>query len=315
MGDSLLARLPAGHRRRAGARLPGVAARDPMPPPMAKRKQGKSKPKHRRSGPPLAESADRYALYQRAVQSPDVDAAFLDHVYRETRGRAPRVLREDFCGTFAVCCEWAKLGAEREAWGVDLDPEPLAWGRAHNLAQLDPSEQARVRLEQGDVRTVETPAADVIAAENFSYFTFKTRDALRGYLKRTLRGLDHHGLLVLDLFGGYESYEDDREEITEHDGFDYVWDQAKFDPITHDATFHIHFRFPDKSRLQEAFTYQWRMWSIPEIRELVLEAGYARADVYWEGTDSDTGEGTGVYEKAEHGDADPSWNAYVIGVK
>ena len=50
-------------------------------------------------------------------------------------------------------------------------------------------------------------------------------------------------------------------------------------------------------------------------REIALEAGFSRADVYWEGTDEKTGNGNDVYELAETGDCDPAWNAYVIGVK
>jgi hypothetical protein len=57
------------------------------------------------------------------------------------------------------------------------------------------------------------------------------------------------------------------------------------------------------------------MWTIPEVREVMLEAGFDRADVYWEGTDEDTNEGDGVFTKAEQGESDPAWNAYVVGVK
>jgi hypothetical protein len=265
--------------------------------------------------PTLAERADVYALYLKAVQAPDVDVEFFSRVYQENFGRAPRVLREDFCGSAAVCCEWAKLGREREAWGVDLDPQPLAWGEAHNLSTLSAAERARVHLVEGDVRSARTAAADVIAAQNFSYYLFKTRAELRAYFEAAYAHLGERGVLVLDLFGGYESMEDDREDVTAHRGFDYVWEQARFDPITHFATFKIHFRFKDGSAVEDAFTYDWRLWTIPEVRELVREAGFDRADAYWEETDPRTREGNGVYRRREQGECDPAWNAYVIGVK
>lgn len=283
---------------------------------MARKKQktkgNRKKPTHQQA---RAKTADRYALYQRAVQAPDVDAHFFARVYRSTFGRAGHRLREDFCGTAAVCCEWVKGHRDRVAFGVDLDPEPLDWGRAHNLAPLPEAARERVTLIQGDVRSTDTPSVDIVAAQNFSYCIFETRDELRAYFRRVLEELDHQGVLILDLFGGYESMEDDREEITDYGDFEYIWDQHRFDPITHHGTYKIHFRFPDRSRIRDAFVYEWRLWTIPEVSEVLVEAGFDRADVYWEDTDEETGEGNGYYRRRETGECDPAWNAYIVGVK
>ena len=70
---------------------------------------------------------DRHALYQRAVQTPDVDAAFLDRLHRRLVGRPAMLFREDFCGTAALSCAWVELGPGRRAIGVDLDRPTLAW--------------------------------------------------------------------------------------------------------------------------------------------------------------------------------------------
>ena len=67
--------------------------------------------------------------------------------------------------------------------------------------------------------------------------------------------------------------------------------------------------------MQDAFQYDWRLWTIPEVREVLLEAGFDRADAYWEDSDARSGEGNGVYRRREHGSSDPAWNAYIIGVK
>lgn len=273
---------------------------------MGKKKKSKKKSK--------ASKADRYALYLHSVQAPSYDVKFFRRVYKSYFDEKPKILREDFCGTAAVCCHWVKGRPDCFGYGVDLDPEPLFWGEEHNLKALKAADRARVHLIQGDVRTAVTPKADVVAAQNFSYCTFKTRDALREYFRAALSQLADRGVLVLDLFGGYESIEDNREDVVEYDEFDYVWEQAKFDPITHDSEFHIHFRFADGSELQRAFSYHWRLWTIPEVRELLLEAGFDRADVYWEGTDED-GDGDGVFRRQEQGESDPAWNAYVIGIK
>lgn len=277
--------------------------------------QKKNKNPKQKGKPTKADRADRYALYLRSVQAPDYDVEFFDRVYRASFGATPRVLREDFCGTAAVCCEWAKSDADRLAYGVDIDPEPLAWGTEKNLSPLSEQEQERVHLIKGDVRTTETEAADVLAAQNFSYFCFKTRDELRSYFEIARSNLKERGAMIVDLFGGAEVQEDDHKDVTDHGDFEYIWDQERFDPVTHHARFHIHFKFKDKSKLKRAFTYDWRLWTIPEVRELMTEAGFTRTEVYWEGTDPKTDEGSGEYEKTESGEADPAWNAYVVGIK
>ena len=268
-----------------------------------------------RNGTRLAALADKYDLYQRSVQSPECDVDFFHRTFHGYYGAAPLVLREDFCGAAAVCCEWVRSRKDRKAIGIDLDPEPLGWGERNNLSQLTAKARARVRLIEGDACNVSRAKADVIAAQNFSFYLFRTREGLGRYFRAAFRNLDSKGIIVLDVLGGPECMEEDLEEVRGFRSFKYVWEQARFDPITHDCRFHIHFRFPDGSELRKAFTYDWRLWSIPEIRELLLEAGFRRADVYWEGTDSKTGKGNDVYRRREHAESDPAWVAYVVGVK
>ncbi|MCP4503861.1 MAG: class I SAM-dependent methyltransferase [Deltaproteobacteria bacterium] len=282
-----------------------------------KSRPGRSGPsRKKKSAPTMAELADKYELYQRSVQAPDVEVETITRVYDDAFKKTPVVLREDFCGTAAVCCEWAKLDEDRVAYGVDFDPEPLEWGRIHNLSPLEVEEQTRVHLVEGDVRTAKTPPADIVVAQNFSFFCFWERKELLNYFKRAFEHLNDEGVLFLDMLGGYQVYEDERQDEREiGDEFTYIWEQHSFEPITHRAENIIHFEFEDGSRLDRAFVYEWRMWTMPEIRDLLLEAGFARADVYWEGTDDESGEGTGDYDIQTSGDCDPSWLAYVAGVK
>ena len=56
----------------------------------------------------LAERADRYDLYQRSVQDPEWEVGFMADTYKGLRGRLPRRLREDFCGTALFACAWVK---------------------------------------------------------------------------------------------------------------------------------------------------------------------------------------------------------------
>ena len=272
-------------------------------------------PSRKKSKSPTARRSDRYDLYLRSVQAPEHEVPFFDRVYKREFRRPPKVLREDFCGTFAVCCEWVKAGKDRIAIAVDLDTEPLTWGTRHNLVKLTPHQQKRVELLQDDVRHVNGRKADVLAAQNFSFWIFKTRNELLNYFRNARRNMARRGVFVLDMMGGPESMEEDREDVTNHGGFDYVWDQNRFDPITHDCRFYIHFRFKDGSELRRAFVYEWRFWTLPEVRELLLEAGFGRVDVYWEGTDPKTGEGNDVFRVRQRAPGEPAWIAYVAAIK
>jgi hypothetical protein len=254
---------------------------------------------------------DRYALYRAAVQAPDVDCEFLAHAYKEIRGGKARVLREDFCGTFAICCEWVKMHKENQAIGVDLDPEPLAYGKANYLSELKPAQQKRVLLQNGSVLTARVPAADIVIAMNFSFYLFKSRLMLRQYFSRALKGLKSKGLFVVDCFGGPACH-GELEEKTKFKDFYYYWDQKNFNPITHEAKFQIHFKRKGEKKRKKQFEYDWRMWTIPEIRELMLEAGFSKTEVYWEGA-TRSGDGNGVFTRSEVGEECEAFIAYIVG--
>jgi hypothetical protein len=76
----------------------------------------------------------------------------------------------------------------------------------------------------------------------------------------------------------------------------------------------IHFEFPDGSRMRRAFRYEWRLWSLPELRDLLAEAGFSASEVYWEGVDNKTGEGNDIFTHRENADDDPAWVAYLIAI-
>lgn len=258
-----------------------------------------------------AQRADRHALYQLAVQDPTWEMELIENIFRQRRGRAPQRLREDFCGTALSACEWVQRGRTHRAIGVDLDAEVLDWARTHNLVRLSPSAAKRLTLLQSDVLTADTGLADLVLAFNFSYWIFKERATLRQYFSRVRASLRPDGLFFLDAYGGHDAFREMRER-QDFGRFTYIWDQAEYEPVTGDTTCHIHFAFPDGSRLRQAFTYHWRLWTLPELRELLAEAGFSKVTVYFEGTDSRTGEGNGEFVPAERGEADPAWIAYLV---
>lgn len=279
--------------------------------------------------PKAAERLDRHALYERSVQCVEAEIDFVDETFKALRGRDLTRLREDFCGTGNTSVEFIKRRPTNTAIGVDLDQPTLDWGLANHVAKLSDEDKSRVNLINDNVLTVDTTnlggPVDAVLAMNFSYFIFQTRDSLRGYFEHVLKGLVDDGMLILDCYGGSESFAEaeDKRIIEPEDGmevlgikkFTYVWDQHSYNPVTGEMVCHIHFHFPDGSKMKRAFTYTWRLWTLPELRELLAEAGFSKVTVYWEGTDEDTNEGNGEYAPTEEGDADPAWVSYIVAEK
>jgi len=273
------------------------------------------KPGKSRKKKTLAEKADRHVLYEKSVQNVPEEYKFVSKTFRKLRGRRPKSVREDFCGTASMCCEWVRRSKENTAIGVDVDPDVLSWGRQHNLSRLKPEARLRVSLLQEDVCKVKTEKpVDVVLAMNFSYQLFMTRKKLGGYFRKARKALAKDGILFMDAFGGYEAYREIREK-RKYKGFKYIWEHARYNPIDGNMLCHIHFGFPDGSKLKKAFTYDWRLWSLPELRELLDEAGFSKVTVYWEGTDPKTGEGNNIYSPATVGDADPGWVCFLVAEK
>ncbi len=275
----------------------------------------KKAPRARRTGVwRTAANSDRHELYELAVQEVVSECDFIDKTWRKMRGRLASTLREDFCGTAKACTEWARRRKTNHAIGVDLDESVILWGEHRHRANLPEPISSRITILQADVMTVETPAVETIVAMNFSYFIFKERATLVRYFRRVWESLADDGLFFCDAYGGSEAHSEVEEE-RHLDGFTYVWDQNKYNPITGDVLNHIHFRFPDGSEMKRAFTYAWRLYSLPEIQDMLREAGFASSTIYWEGTNHKSGEGNGIFRPSTRGEACAGWIAYIVAEK
>ena len=261
-----------------------------------------------------ARTADKHVLYQESVQSPESDARFLSRYFKKEAGRPLRVLREDFCGTALLCCEFARLHKDNIAIGVDLDEATLRWAHIHNLSPLPPGIRKRVHLARANVLDLRQPKVDAVAAMNFSYSVFKTRREFSRYVETVYATLTPGGMFFLDAWGGGEVQFLLKERRRLH-GFDYIWDQAEFDAITHEILCKIHFEFRDGTRLRNAFVYDWRLWTLPEMRELLSDAGFTDVHVLWEGTDRKSRKGNGIFRRVRRGGDEKAWVAYVVGRK
>ncbi len=271
-----------------------------------------------------ARTADIHVLYEASVQSAEAYIELIERIFKRSRKRDLKTLREDFCGTARLCCEWVQENSDVEAWGVDLNPKVLEWGQKNHIPVLEDN-ASRVHLLCDDVRTAKTPPVDILIAFNFSYYIFKERATLLDYFKTTYNNMVGDGILFLDMFGGPQAYNNVIEprliddEIT-FDGvelppFTYVWEQAKFNQINHHMTCYIHFKFPDGTKKNRAFRYDWRIWTPPELTDLLYEAGYKDVNFYLQRWDDEKDDTDDTFRKRKHYNDLDAWFGYIVAEK
>lgn len=246
----------------------------------------------------------RHDLYEICVQSP----AHLVPLLRAIPETPPRVLGEDFSGTAALSIAWAEHAAEHSAVAADLDAEALAHHPDH----------PRVKKVCADVMDVRDPC-DVLFVGNFSIGYWHTRADLLRYLRHAHARLARSasprspsdlrsaplpsaipaagGVFVCDTYGGESAFVrgavhrdhwlTGEHVLQGHRGkrVRYTWEQRDADPLTGMVTDVLHFRVIDVDQtiteeFDDAFVYRWRLWSVPELRDAMLEAGFARTEVF-----------------------------------
>lgn len=279
---------------------------------------------------PMSVVPDALELYRWAVQDPGTHVAVLGRMYERLRGRKPTVLREDFAGTSAESVAWVAGGDDRSAVAVDHDPATRDWAK-RRAARLLGERAGRVQFVEGDVLNVAPPevsAADVISVLNFSIFHFHHRGDLAAYFEHARRSLAAGGILVLNAFGGPGALRKtiDRRRVepaaTDEPApppFEYRWEQRSYDAVANRLDCRIHFVVDDgdgnATTIENAFQYDWRAWTLPELTELILEAGFADAQVWRHSYDPARGTAgvfLGPVERIENLD---TWLAYVIAVR
>ncbi|HEY4002055.1 MAG TPA: class I SAM-dependent methyltransferase [Candidatus Xenobia bacterium] len=271
----------------------------------------------------IARRIDPLMAYELAVQDADTEVGYFERTFRRYRGRQPHVMREDFCGTSALSLSWIQKRNHR-AIAIDLDLPTLDWVAQHRLSKLPPSVAGRLRQVHGDVRKGSGERVDLVCGMNFSYMILKTRPALLQWLRCAYRELVSDGILFMDLFGGQATMQDNQlERSVEHPhvlprmyrNFTYEWRQDGFDALTHQSTCSINFRFPDGSCLDRAFTYDWRLWTCPELRDALHEAGFQdvrflQCKVSKAGTEIDR-----YFEPKQLTSTAETWWLYVVALK
>ncbi len=255
----------------------------------------------------------KYDLYERTVQDPDFDIDFIMELFEARGFNRPSRLREDFCGTAWLAATWVQASANNRAVGVDLDREVLGQAEVRNRKPLP--DEIRKRLKLYNANVVEAPGDefDVITGLNFSFCALHTRPELLAWLRNCRAALSAPGLLLLDANGGHD-ISIESEEVRDCGDYRYVWQQGPWNPVTARSIRRIHFHLDDGSEIRDAFVYDWRVWSMPELLDALAEVGFAEVRIYWEQADED-GDGNGEYVEVEDPGQDPSWNAYIAAWK
>jgi SAM-dependent methyltransferase len=256
---------------------------------------------------------EKYRLYLGSVQNPAADIQFINKEFKSIYGKEPKVLREDFCGTGMMACEWVQQSKEKKAYGIDLDIEPLSYGVVNHYSELTEEEQSRMKYINGNVMSTYDFKSDVVVAFNFSYFLFKRRTDLLKYFTEARKALKKDGAFFIDLFGGTEARQELEESVV-HKKHTYYWDCSKYNPLTGECLYYIHFKkHSDGIKHEKVFTYDWRMWDARELMDILEEAGFSKCHIYWEGVDKD-GSGNGIFKKSLKAENCESWVTYIMAL-
>jgi len=239
---------------------------------------------------------DRHELYEACVQSPPEMTLML----RAIHGGDPKLLGEDFAGTAALSRHWIANVDGGEAVAVDIDAETLGVAGSH----------PKLRTVVGDVHGADCKV-DCLFVGNFSIGYLHTRGELIAYLEHARSRLNENGVFVCDTYGGETAYirgNSDRDVSLENGLVcKYRWEQREADPMTGMVTNAIHFRVFDGDEvvadIHDAFVYRWRLWSLPELRDAMMQVGFVSTDIYASLPDAVDDEGNAYAEPI----VDPDW--------
>lgn len=236
-----------------------------------------------------SKALSRYDLYRACVQDPPMMVRFVQAVHGGDPAK-PLALREDFSGPGSLSGEWVNLGKRHTAVAVDLDPEPLSHVRKH----------PRVKTRAMDVRACRDKA-DCVALFNFAVCELHERKELVGYFKHLAACLKKGGVVVMDIFGGLSACTPSVTRATRRlpDGspVKYTWRTDAVHAATGMIECSMDFRLTSPSQRfarggkpeakaatdrtwPRAFSYNWRHWSIAELRDALADAGFGQVDLY-----------------------------------
>lgn len=212
---------------------------------------------------------DPWECYERAVQS----AADSLRLVLSEHGATALSLAEHFAGSAALSRAFVASRDDRRALALDLDGGALE--RARGVERLE--------TLTCDVREALHAPVDIVHAGNFSLGYLHTRRELVDYLRRARASLAPGGLFACDTYGGASAFSlgssQRRVELDGERELTSLWERRAADPFTARVENVLSFRVTARGELlahwPDAFVYRWRLWSVPELCDALLEGGFA----------------------------------------
>lgn len=226
---------------------------------------------------------------------------------RFSQALAPKahVLREDFAGSGSLARGWADLSPKHSAAAVEKDADVASYIGVH----------PRVKAVIADATRC-TQQAEIIAATNFPLGYFHTRSELLKYLSHAKKCLTKGGVFFADMYGGDGCFTPQVQKRTLRNDivgrFTYEWEQLAANEATRMVQNRMHFQLASL-RLENAFSYHWRLWALPELRDCMLEAGFKKVAIYDRLADAVDDEGNVWVEPVKDDEGlDATWVVYVV---
>jgi len=231
---------------------------------------------------------------------------------RNMMPRRAKLLAEDFCGSALLARGWCLADPKRRAVATDIDAVVLAHSKPHRRLTLIQADVCGKDPEQAAAKALGAKA-DVVQVGNFSIGELHERSELTAYLKQVRGRVADDGLFVCDMYAGPGAWKRCKASVDhpaieldtarlevgrlgrlgglKHARVRYTWRQIEADLATglvHNA---IDFALLNRSgsevwSLKNAFKYNWRLWSIAELRDALHDAGFSRIEVYGDSPDA-----------------------------
>ncbi len=272
---------------------------------------------------------DPLRLYRHAVQNPLAELQFLlkvDRHYRRFRRRlygdhGTTRLREDFAGTGTVSAHWLMMNESHRALAVESDARTAEWA-AEQADLLLGDRTVDLMIVHDDVMNVQRPKTDFLLALNYSLLIYHSREEMLAYFKNARKSLRRGGLFIFDLYGGpgamicgKQSRRIKPENDPELKPFTYEWEQHSYDALTARIDCRIHFQLGPRRRIENAFCYHWRLWTLPELMELLAKAGFTRSEVWSDHYSASTRRSDGIFRPVYQIPNRKDWIAYIVNIQ
>ena len=105
--------------------------------------------------------------------------------------------------------------------------------------------------------------------------------------------------------------------------FEYLWEVRSFNRASQRLDCRIHFAVPDPTApertraMRDAFRYDWRLWSVPELVGACAQAGFSDVQV-WRHTYAPSKGPAGVFLGCVEPESLPAlekWSAYIVACR